>query len=633
MTPEIGLLLGLVLVALVFFSFEWVSADVVALGLLILLILTGILSAEQAFAGFGSDTVMTMLGLLILTATLLKTGVIDLTGRFILKYTGTNPNRLLLVIMIAAAGLSAFMSNTASAAFFLPIIIGIAGRAKISPSKFLMPLAFSTILTSSVTLISTSTNLVVSGLMTQYEMAPISMFELAPVGIPIAITGIAYMFFIGRRLIPDRVPPGDLLGEFGMRPYLSELVILGNSTWVGKTIQDAALGRDLDLNVVSIVRDKTTTLVPTADLILQGGDVLLVEGRTDQLLNIKDTAGLEIKADFKLANPTVEAKNMRLVEVLLMPKSPLIGRTLKGFRFRERYNVQVLGINRHGEIIRRKLSQAPLRMGDVMLVQGTSEKINALQEENVVQILGSIESERPNRTKAKRAVLIFVTALALGTFKVLSFPVAILAGAVMAFITKCISTEEAYRELEWKVIILIGAMLALGVAMEETGTASYLASLITDWGRSAGPYWLLSGFFVLTVLLTQPMSNQAAAVVILPIAVQTALQLGLNPRTFAMMICVAASCSYLTPLEPACMMVYGPGRYKFFDFIKVGSLLTLAVYGIAIWLVPKVWPLNQKHAPVKTEQKSSQPKAAKPQAYFLFNGTGSNFLPMTATAV
>jgi di/tricarboxylate transporter len=632
MTLEIGLLIGLVLIALIFFSFEWVSADVVALGLLILLVVTRILKPEQAFAGFGSDTVLMVMGLLIMTSALLKTGVIDLTGRFILKHTGSNPNHLLLVIMISAASLSAFMSNTASAAFFLPIVIGIANRAKVSPSKFLMPLAFSTILTSSVTLISTSTNLVVSGLFKQYHLAPIGMFELAPVGIPIAVVGIVYMYFIGRRLIPDRTPPNDLLGEFGMRPYLSELVILGNSSWVGKTIEEAALGRDLDLNVVSVVRDKTNNLSPSADLTLHGGDVLLVEGRTEQLLNIKDTAGLEIKADLKLANPAVEAKDMKLVEALLMPKSPLIGRTLKGFRFRERYGVQVLGINRHGEIIRRKLSQAPLRMGDVMLVQGSSENISDLQRENVVQILGAVETERPNRNRARRAVAIFIGALALGTLKILPFPVAILLGAVLVFITKCISPDEAYRELEWKVIILIGSMLALGAAMEETGTAKYLASLITEWGRSAGPFWLLSGFFALTVLLTQPMSNQAAAVVILPIAIQTALQLGLNPRTFAMMICVAASCSYLTPLEPACLMVYGPGRYKFFDFLKVGSLLTLAIYGIVIWLVPLVWPLRidaSKTAPV--------PRAAAPRVQHNLgipsNGTGSNFFPKIARAV
>jgi di/tricarboxylate transporter len=286
-----------------------------------------------------------------------------------------------------------------------------------------------------------------------------------------------------------------------------------------------------------------------------------------------------------------------------MPKSPLIGRTLKGYRFRERYGLQVLGLNRHGENVRRKLSQAPLRMGDVLLLQGPPENIATLQEQNVVKILNAVSEDRPNRTRARRAIVIFVGVLALGTIKIggvqlISFPLAMILGSVLVFLTKCITPEEAYREVEWKAVILIGSMLALGVAMQETGTAAYLAKLITGVASQFSPVWLLTGFFVLTVLLTQPMSNQAAAAVILPVAIQTAVQLGLNPRTFAMMIAVAASCSYLTPLEPSCLMVYGPGRYRFIDFLKVGSLLTVIIYVIAILLVPRVWPLDKIEPPV-----------------------------------
>ena len=593
MTPEIAILLGIVVLCVIFFSVEFISADVVGLGVVVALVLTGLLNTEQAFAGFGSDTVLTILGLLIMTAALLRTGVMDLAARFIMKYTGSDPTHLLIVIMFTAAALSAFMSNTASTAFFIPIVIGIANRARISPSKFLMPLAFASILASSVTLISTSTNLVVSGLITQYGMAPMGMFELAPVGIPIAVVGLFYTF-ISRKLIPDRIKPGDLLDEFGMRPYLSELVLQPSSPLVGKTLEQAALGRDMDLTILQITRDKNQVLIPSRGLVLRPNDVLLVEGKTDQLLKIKDTAGIDIKADVKLSDPTLQSKDVRLVEVMLVPKSPLIGRTLKGYRFRERYGLQVLGINRHGENIRRKLSQAPLRMGDVLLVQGPPENITALQDENIVRILGAVKENRPNRRRARRAIVIFVGVLALGTFKVMSFPVAVILGSILVFLTKCITPEEAYREVEWKAVILIGSMLALGSAMEHTGTASYVAGFITEWIGEHGPLWLLSAFFILTVLLTQPMSNQAAAVVILPIAIQTALQLDLNPRTFAMTIAVAASCSYLTPLEPSCIMVYGAGRYKFVDFLKVGFFLTLIIYMIAMLLVPRVWPLDDR---------------------------------------
>jgi di/tricarboxylate transporter len=602
MTWEIGLLLGIIALAVVLFSLERISPDVIGLGLVVLLSLTGLLPKNRAFEGFGSDTVITILGLLILTAALLRTGVMDIVSRVILKHTGENPIHLAAVVMCTAAGLSAFISNTAATAFFVPLVIGIAQRAKISPSKLLMPLAFSSILSSSVTLISTSTNLVVSGLMTQAHLRPMGMFELAPVGIPITIVGLVYMFFIGRRLIPNRAPETDLMAEFGMRPYLSELVILPSSTYIGKTIAAANLRHDLDVNVIQIVRNKKEVLLPKPDLVLAEGDVLLVEGKTEQLLKIKDTAGIDIKADVKLTGPTPETKGVSLVEVILMPKSPLIGRTLKGFRFRERYGLQVLGLNRHGENIRRKLSQAPLRMGDVLLLQGPPEHIASLQDQNVVKILNAVSEERPNRKRARRAIVIFVGVIVLGSIKVgdvqlISFPLAMILGSVLVFLTKCITPEEAYREVEWKAVILIGSMLALGVSMQETGTAAYLAKLITNFASQFSPVWLLTGFFILTVLLTQPMSNQAAAAVILPVAIQTAVQLGLNPRTFAMMIAVAASCSYLTPLEPSCLMVYGPGRYRFIDFLKVGSLLTVLIYVIAILLVPRVWPLDKPEPP------------------------------------
>jgi di/tricarboxylate transporter len=278
------------------------------------------------------------------------------------------------------------------------------------------------------------------------------------------------------------------------------------------------------------------------------------------------------------------------VEVILLPRSPLLGRTLARLHFRERYQLQVLAINRYGETIRRKISQVVLKLGDVLLVQGQRKNIAALESQGVVRVLGQVETTRPNSRRAPLAIGIFVGVLILATLNILPLSVAMLLGAALAFITRCITPEEAYREVEWKVLIMIGSMLGLGAAMEHTGTAGYLAGELLARFGDASPFWLLTGFFALTVALTQPMSNQAAAVVVVPVAIQTALQLGLNPRTFAIMIAVAASTSYITPLEPSCLIVYGPGRYRFLDFIKVGSLLTLVIYAIAIMLVPLIWP-------------------------------------------
>ncbi len=592
MTFEIGLLLLLTLAAVILFATEKVSPDVTALTLVLALVFTKLLKPDVAFQGFGSETVIMILGLLILTAALMRTGVVDLVGGTILKYTGSSPMRLLLVVMIASSTLGAFMSNTASTAFFVPVVMGLARRAKMSPRQLLLPLAFSSILSSSVTLISTSTNIVVSGLMTQYGLKPMGMFELSPVGIPIVVAGLIYMAIVGRIFLVGPKGQEKNQSEPGLRAYLSEVIVLPESPLVGKTLGESALGQNLDLTVLRIVRDQTQFLAPKGNSVIQAGDVLMVEASPDDLLRVKDVAGIEIKADLKHGDPTIPIEDLGIVEVILLSRSPLIGRTLKSVGFRDRYGLQVLGISRHGTILHKKISELPLRLGDILLIQGPRAEIAALEDDRSFRVIQTIDDRQPNRRRAPLAIGIFVGVLLLATFKILPFSVAVILGAVVAFLTKCITPEEAYRELEWKAVILIGSMLALGAAMEQTGTAKYLASLIVNFTESFSITWVLAGFFALTVLLTQPMSNQAAAVVILPIAIQTAQQLGQNPRTFAMMVAVAASCSYLTPLEPSCLMVYGPGGYKFSDFLKYGAVLTVIIGAIAVTLVPRVWPLH-----------------------------------------
>jgi di/tricarboxylate transporter len=592
MTLPILLLVGTVLVALVLFALEILPTDVTALGILLFLIIAGLLPLDRAFAGFGSDAVLMILGILVMVEALNRTGVTDSVGRMILRQTDTSANKILLVVIVASAAMGAFISNTAATAFFLPIVIGLAHRVKLSPAKFLMPLAFASVLASSVTLISTSTNVIVSSLIQKYDMPPMGMFELTLVGVPIVVVGGVYLMTVGRRLVPDRIPVQDG-GEISVHLYMAELLILAGSSLIHKTLREAALGRDLDLKVLRILRDEAETrnIVPQADTRLKEGDVLLVEGERRKILQVKEMAGIGIKADVELSDPTLRPQDIGLSEVILTPGSPLLGRTLQGLRFRQVYELQVLAINRHGETLRHKMSHIRLATGDVLVVQGDHTQIVSLGNRGVFRILSTIEAQHPNAKQAPIAIAAFVGALAIATFGLVSLPVAALLGALVVLVTRCITPEEAYSQINWRVMILIASMLGLGEAMEATGTAEFLANLVTQFAGQASPISILSGFFALTVLLTQPMGDQAATVVILPVAVRTAWQLGLNPRSFAMMIALAASCSLLTPLEPACLLVYGPGRYRFTDYLKVGIAPAVLIYVIAMIMVPLLWPL------------------------------------------
>ena len=590
MDIQIALVLGTVVAALVLFSFDKIPVDVTALGILLFLILSGVLPARQAFMGFGSDVVVMMLGLLILVAALTRTGVTDIVGRVLLDRGEAGEQELLLAVMGIAALVGAFMSNTTATAFFLPVVITMARRMKISPARYLMPLAFASILASSISLISTSTNIVVSGLMQDLGLPAIGMFELAPVGLPIAVVGIGYMALVGRHLVPDRIPR-DEIEQMSTRLYFTEVLIPADSPLAGKTLRGSGLGSEMDLKVLRIVRDGRRFLVPRASTRLEEGDVMLVEGSRESILDVKEEAGVEIRADVAFPSEDIDVEEMGLTEVMVMPNSLLVGRTLRDLDFRDRYGLQVLALNRQGETLARKLSYIRIQVGDVLVVQGREARIDALERENLFRRLNLPEVSIKRRRRAPVALAIFGGVVLAGTFKVLSLPVAMLLGAVLVFATRCITPEEAYSQVRWQVLMLIASMLGLGVAMEHTGTASFLAAQLVGLAGESGTFWLLSAFFGLTVLLTQPMSNQAAAAVVLPVAVRTAQQLGLNPRSFAMMVALAASCSFLTPLEPACLLVYGPGRYRFPDFLKVGAIPTVLIYVLCVVLVPVLWPL------------------------------------------
>jgi di/tricarboxylate transporter len=591
MTPDIAICLTVLAGTVLLFAWDRFPADVVALGAMLAVVATGLLPADKAFAGFSSDAVLMIFGLLVMSAGLFQTGVVEIAGRRLFDLAGTNTAVFLPVMMISVACVSAFMSNTAATAFFVPLVIGYAGKVGVSPSKFLLPLAFASILTSSITLISTSTNLIVSGLLTRYEQPPMGMFELAPVGLPIAIAGLLYMWLFGVRLIRSR-DDQEVDEKIGERQYQADVVVAANGALVGKSLTEAKLAEIEGLRVITLIRGTETNSgeKKLAEMVLQAGDALVIEGLRADLLRIKDISGLDFKVDLHPADPRDADKDATIVEGVLLPRAPLIGQTLKRLEFRERYGLQVLALHRAGRVPQ-TISTARLRMGDVLLLQGTPENVKALERGNLFNIFGGVERERLNRPRAPLAALIFAASIAAATFKLAPLPVAMLAGAFAMLLTRCLSPEEAYRQVEWKILILIGSLLSIGAAMEASGAGRFLAQQLIGIVGADSSFGLLTSFFLLTVALTQPMSNQAAALVVFPIAIQTGLQLGVNPRAFGMMVAVAASCSYLTPLEPSCLMVYGPGKYRFADFFIVGLPLTLLIYVLAIVIIPWLWPL------------------------------------------
>lgn len=583
----VTILLILFVAALVLFATEWLPVDVTALALLSALLLLGLLKPKEAFAGFGSDTVLTLASLFILTRVLLRAGVIEWIGQALARRV-KNATMLLRAMLVTVAGVSAFTSNTATTAVFLPVVAGVSRRAGIPASRVLMPLAFASILGGTITVIGTSTNLVVSGALPTTGQKPLGFFELAWVGIPTALIGMLYLFFIAPRFLPAR----DAQLEETLRPYLADLTVEAGSPLIGQTLRESNLGRDFGVTVVAVRRAEETTYAPAADFRIQEGDTLAVEGATDRILNVKNNLGVVSRSEQKLhaeSGGGLRPESVRLVEAVVMPASPLIGRTLREARFRERYGCSVLALHRRSRTTER-LGRLRVQVGDVLLIQGATGRIDSLGDH--LAVLGDLTERQTDLKKAPLALLLFLGAVVLGGFGMVPLSVAVVVAVALSLALRLITPAEAYGSVEWPVIVLVACMLAFGTAFEDTGAAKVLTGAMSGVLEPLGPLGLLAALFLVTVALTQPMSNQAAALVMLPLAIGTAKTLGYDPRPFVIGITIAASNSFITPLEPSCMLVYGPGRYTFLDFVKVGTGLTVVTFIVSMLIIPVIWPFH-----------------------------------------
>ncbi|RKG84341.1 SLC13 family permease [Corallococcus terminator] len=595
---SIALVLAVIVVALVLFSIESIPLEFTSLTVVCLLALSGVLTPAQAFEGFSNDTVIFIFTLLAMTQGLASTGVVQMVGQRMAFFARFGHQAFVLAMMGVVAVFSAFISNTVTTAAFLPVAIGAAQRAKVPRSKVLLPLAYASMLGGTVLLFGTSTNLVVSAALVRQGMPGIGVTELAPVGVPVVVLGIGVVVLLGRWLLPSREGKPGTEG-WALRDYLTEAVLPRDSRYVGKPLAEISEG--LGLRVIGIVHEgKTRSAQPS--YVLTGEERLLVEGKREDILRVKDLRGIELRPDVRLSDEELEAPESLLAEVSVPPGSPLVGRSLKETLFAERFGLVALALHRRPAIQRltklqllgrsfrdHTLSTLPLAVGDVLLLRGPRQKVAELAPGTSLMVLEGHEYEPPRYAKALLAVIIFLGALGAGSVGLLPLSVAGLAGMLAMIATGCVDARTAFR-VDWRVVLLIGAMMALGLAMEVSGAGKFVGDHVARLGTYGGPRAVLALLMVLTIVLSAPMSNQAAALVVLPVALNAATQLGVDVRPFAMGVTLAASCSFITPLEPSCVLVYGPGHYRFTDFFRLGTPLTAVLVVFLVVAVPWVWP-------------------------------------------
>jgi di/tricarboxylate transporter len=592
MTAEIAVTLAIILAALLLFATEKLRVDLVALLVLLSVGLLRLIDPEEIFAGFANPAVITVWAVYIVSGGLFKTGVADAVGRGILRLGGDREPRLIATIMATCGLISAFMNNVGATAMLMPAMVGISRRTRIAVSKLLIPLSFSSLLGGKMTLIGTPANILAMGILADRGLTTLGFFEFAPIGIVVLTTGILYVVLIGRHLLPVREGAEGRRDVYRLREYCTEVMVSNNSPLARKTLFESRLGRDYDLTVLAIERDGSSISPIGRDTVVQPGDLLTVECKVDSLMSARQALGLTIEAERKLDLESLEPGNVELIEATLAPRSGLVGRTLRDVRFRDRYGFTALAIWRHGEAITEKLRDVPLQFGDALLLQGPRHRVRQLQEGTDFLVLEPLEVEQLRHKKAPIAIAALGLSIGLVVFVDFHISVAMVIGGVIMILTKCLSIEEAHESIDWRTVFLVAGMLPLGMAMEATGTAQYLANIMLGAVGDLGPLALLAGMYLLAALITQAMSNAAAMVLVVPIAVDTALGMGANHITFTMAVVIGAATSFLSPVgHKANVLVFGPGGYRFFDYARVGALLTVALLTVSMVFLPLFWPL------------------------------------------
>jgi di/tricarboxylate transporter len=596
-------ILGLIGLALFLFALEIVRPDIVALGVTLTLLLSGLITIDEGFLGFSNPAVITVIGMFILSSGLVRTGVADQLAQMIARVGSGDPTLLTVTVMLTVGLLSAFMNNIGAVAILLPAIFIVAQQSNYPATKLLMPLSFGSLLGGLTTLIGTPPNLLVSIALEEHGFRGFRMFDFLPTGLVVMATGTVYMATIGRRLIPARRQPENLTRRYKLQNYLTEVVIPAGSPLIGKSLRDSGLRQNYGLTVTRIrrgSRENEVSFSPAPETTLREEDQLIVEGDISQLLQFKGAGPLQIYASRKFTDESLTGEGVQLAEVAIAPNANILGNSINQGQIRRLYGVLVLALRRRGRTLQERFTSLPLEVGDVLLVQGTPDALQEVARSSDFLVVNRLEHAVREPKKAPLALLIMAISVVSAATGLLHITTAAMIGVLLMALTGCVKMEDMYKDVDWRVIFLIAFMLPLGIAMDQdhTGTAGWLAQHVVNATGGYGPLVVMGSILLFATLVTEMMSNAAAAVLLAPIGIAIAQGMGLQPHPFLMAIAIGASTTFLTPVgHQSNVLVYGVGNYRFTDFPRTGALLNLLIFIVTLVIVPIIWPFQPLQAP------------------------------------
>lgn len=589
--PEILFVYGLILLAVVLFVNKRISFDTTSLILLAILVVSGILTPKEGLSGFSNPATVTIACMFILSEGLRKTGALDIVGEYFYTLSKLNFNIAMFIIMLVIGVISAFINNTAAVAIFIPVIISLSRDLGQSASKLLMPLSFAAMLGGVFTLIGTSTNLLVDSIARDNDLAGFTMFEFAPVAAIFFVTGFIYLFTIGIKIIPKRRKDESLTDTFEMQSYLTDVVLQPNSEFVSTPLENTGLIKDLDLDIVEVFDAKMSSKPNRGSITLESNDVLRIHGSVKELNKLLNREDVLIKPTKAWEDKDFELGNAQLVEAVVAPESSYEGKKLNQLNIYQQYEGIVLAIRQRGKIEKEQLADIRLQRGTSLLLYVDKERVNDIKTSEEFVLATEINLPEHKRSKIPIALAIIAGVVGFAAFGVLPIVATAICGVILMILTGCLTNEEAYQSINWKVIFLLAGVLPLGIAMQKTGAAQLLVDGLITQFESLGPTAVLSAFFFLSMMLTNLISNQATAALLAPIAIEAATTLGIDATPFLVAVTMAASLSFITPIGyQTNTMIFGPGHYKFTDFVKVGTPLNIIFWIIGTFAIPYFWP-------------------------------------------